>query len=196
MCFDPCLPDGEFNEQEAKWEADHYGLDTSFGWVICWDAFPWKTKRRPQIKTLALTMEQQPYCIPGPHFKIHASDDSFTFSYSVNGKEYTLAVQELEQQILPKNSFGSDRCFYPTHYIAMSYTLTPEPSEEITMQDCGDGDKPRKIAPADVSLSPTARNDAACIGIIGGADGPSSIVFGGSGRKENKPAGAPLATRN
>lgn len=184
VCFNPCLPDGAVNELEGKWAADHYGLDTTFGWVICRDAFPWKTKRRPQIETLDLTMEQQPYCIPGPHFKTHAPGDSFTFSHPVSGKEYTLTVQELEQQILPKNSFGFDRYFYPTHYIAMSYTLTPEPLEKITIQDCGDGDKPLEIAPADVPFSPTARNDAACIGIIGGADGPTAIVFGGSERKE------------
>ena len=59
VCFNPCLPDGAVNELEGKWAADHYGLDTTFGWVICRDAFPWKTKRRPQIETLDLTMEQQ-----------------------------------------------------------------------------------------------------------------------------------------
>ncbi len=65
----------------------------------------------------------------------------------------------------------------------MSYTLTPEPLEEITIQDCGDGDKPLEIAPANVPFSPTERNNAACIGIISGADGPTAIVFGGSERK-------------
>ena len=40
-----------------------------------------------------------------------------------------------EQQTVPENSFGSDRWIYPTHYIAMSYTLTPEPMENISVFD-------------------------------------------------------------
>lgn len=46
------------------------------------------------------------------------------FSHPVSGITHTLTVQEIEQQTVPQNSFGSDRWIYPTHYIAMSYTLT------------------------------------------------------------------------
>ncbi len=180
VCFSPCLPDGKINKLEAKWAADHYGLDTTFGWVICRNAFTWKTRRRPQIETLVLTMKQQPYYIPGPSFKTHAPGDSFTFSHPVSGKEYMLTVQELEQQILPKNNFGSDRYIYPTHYIAMGYTLTPDPEDSIIIQDCGDGDKPLVKASTDVTYGPAAKNDFACIGIIGGADGPTAIAVGGN----------------
>lgn len=183
VCFNPCLPDGEFNELEAKWAADHYGLDTTFGWTICRWAFLWRNKRRPQIETLALTMKQQPYWLSGPHFKTHAPGDSFTFSHPVSGKTYTLTVQELEKQILPKNRFGSDRYVYPTHYVVMSYTFMPEPEEKIIIQDCADSDKPLAIATADVPFSPTARNDAVCVGIIGGADGPTAMVVGGDKRE-------------
>ena len=49
------------------------------------------------------------------------------FSHPVSGITHTLTVQEIEQQTVPQNSFGSDRWIYPTHYIAMSYTPTPEP---------------------------------------------------------------------
>lgn len=93
-------------------------------------------------------------------------------------------MQELEPQVLPKNSFGSARYSYPTHYIAMSYTLTPEPMESITIQDCGDGDKHLEIVPYDVPFASTARKGAACISIIGGADGPTAMIFGGSKSEE------------
>ena len=40
VSFNPCLPDGVINELEAKWAIDHYGLDSTYGWVICRDVFP------------------------------------------------------------------------------------------------------------------------------------------------------------
>lgn len=178
VTYNPCLPDEMGIGLEAKWAAEHYGQDTSYGWVICRDAFPWESKRRPEIKTLSLTMEQQPVSIPGPHFTVKAPGDSFRFVHPVNQTEYTITVQELEQQTLPKNSFGSGRRIYPTHFVKMRYTLSPEASEKITVSDCDDSDKPLEVMPPDDSFVPSASSDAACIGIIGGADGPTAIVFG------------------
>ncbi|MGN0266321.1 MAG: hypothetical protein ACI4D7_01455 [Lachnospiraceae bacterium] len=180
ITYNPCLPDGMVIELEAKWAAEHYGLDTSYGWVIYRDAFPWEYKRRPEIKTLSLTMEQQPVSIPGPHFTVKVPGDSFRFVHPVRRTEYMLTIQELEQQTLPKNSFGSDRYFYPMHFTAMSYTLSPEASERITVSDSDDSDKPLETMTSDDSFAPSASSDAACIGIIGGADGPTAIVFGDS----------------
>lgn len=180
VSYNPCLPEGMISELEGKWAAEHYGLDIAYGWVICRDAFPWKTKRRPEIKSLSLTMEQQPVSIPGPHFKADAPGDTFVFRHPTSEKEYTLTVRKLEQQTLPKNSFVSGRRFYPTCYTAMHYSLSPKPTELITIHDCDEGDKPLEIPPADDPLAPVAANGAACIGIIGGADGPTAIVFGGA----------------
>lgn len=117
VSFNPCLPDGVINELEAKWAIDHYGLDSTYGWVICRDVFPWGTKHHPEINKLFLTMEQQPGQVPGSHFKVHAPGDSFMFSHPVSGITHTLTVQEIEQQTVPQNSFGSDRWIYPTHLL-------------------------------------------------------------------------------
>lgn len=54
VSFNPCLPDGVINELEAKWAIDHYGLDSTYGWVICRDVFPWGTKHHPEINKLFL----------------------------------------------------------------------------------------------------------------------------------------------
>ena len=109
VVFNPCLPDGVINEAEAKWALEHYDLDTSYGWMIFRAAFPWTSKRRPEIKALSLTMEQQSCRVPGPHFKAHAPGDSFSFLHPVSGKKYTLTVQELERQTISEKRFGSDR---------------------------------------------------------------------------------------
>ena len=180
VVFNPCLSDEINNELEAKWALRHYELDTSYGWMIFRAAFLWPDKRHPEIKSLSLTMEQQPFCVPGPHFKIHAPGDLFSFSHPVSKTEYTLTVQTLEQQTLSQNHVGSDRWLYPTHFTTMSYTLSPEPDNDISIHDCADGDKPLEVAPIADSFAPEVQNDIACIGIIGGADEPTIILCGDS----------------
>ena len=190
VVFNPCLSDETNNELEAKWAVKHYELDISYGWMIfraafrdyekILSAFLWSGKRRPAIKSLSLTMEQQPFRVPGPHFKIHAPGDQFTFSHPVSETEYALTVQKLEQQTLSQNHVGSDRWLYPTHFITMSYTLSPEPDNDISIHDCADSDKPLEVVPATDSFTPEMQNDIACIDIIGGADEPTVILYSDS----------------
>lgn len=68
VSFNPCLPEGMFQELEAKWALEHYELDASYGWMIFRAAFPWSGRHRPEIKSFSLTMEQSPCCVPGPAF--------------------------------------------------------------------------------------------------------------------------------
>ena len=174
----PCLPDGAVNEKVAQVAAAHYGLDDSYGWTIYRRCYPWAGKRRPEIRSLSLTMKQQPCCVPGPHFRTHAPGDSFSFSHPVSGMEYTLTVQKLEQQSIPQEQFDSDRWACPTHFTAMSYTLSPEPDDAISICDCAVGDRPLEIAPCTNRYAPQAQNDIACTVVIGSAGSPAVTVFG------------------
>ena len=171
VCYNPCLP-GSFRSPEAERTLRHYGLDAACGWMLCRFSFLWAGKRRPKIRTLTLTMRQRPCRVPGPHFKVHAPGDSFTFRHPVSGTDYTLQVQELAQETLPR---GLLTAFYPTHFTAMRYTLSPAPSEDIRICDCDVGDQPLEIGPCTDAHAPEAQSSAACIGIIGGADGPTAI---------------------
>lgn len=148
----PCLPDGVANEKVAQAAATHYGLDDSYGWMIYRESYLWGRKRRPEIKSLSITMEQQPCRVPGPHFKTHAPGDSFSFSHPVSGTEYTLTVQELEEQAISQQQFDSNRWCYPTHFTAMSYTISPEPDDDISICDCAEGDRPLEIAPCATAM--------------------------------------------
>ena len=122
-------------------------------------------------------MEQQPERLPGPHFKVHATGDSFTFIHPISQKTHTLTVQEIEQQTIPQNHCASTRWIYPTHYIAMSYTISPEPAQNIAIFDCNEGDPPVEVAPKKNTFQPIASN-ACLVGVIGSADGPTAIVCG------------------
>lgn len=179
VVYDPCLPEGEGCQPEAGWAVDHYGLDTAAGWAIYRFAFPWPGKRRPPVKRLLLTMEQEPAAVPGPHFTARAPGDVFRFVHPVRRTEYTLTVQTLEGQTLPEGAFGGDGRRYPTHFTAMQYTLSPEASGQMTISDCADSDRPLEITAPDHGFAPSARSDA-CVAIIGGADGPTAIALNSS----------------
>lgn len=179
--FSPCQTE-ETDEAEAEWAVSHYGLDPSCGWGIFRYAFLWGSKRRPEIKTLSLSMKQRPEQIPGPHFKIRAPGDSFSFIHPVRGTKYTLTVQKLEQQVMPQDCFGDERWIYPTHFAVMSYTLLPAAKERITVSDSSEGDQPVERKKAEDPFAPAAGKRAVCV--IGGADGPTAVALGGSSQEK------------
>lgn len=75
-----------------------------------------------------------------------------------------------ERHTIPQNSFASTRWIYPMHYIAMSYTISPESVQNIALFDCNEGDRPVEVIPKKISLQPTA-SKACLVGVIGSADG-------------------------
>ncbi len=175
--YNPCLPEGEADDLEGKRAVSHYGLDLKDGWVFFRAAFPWVTKRRPALKTLSLTMEQQPVSIPGPRFKAAAPGDTVTFFNPADGERHRLTVREIERSTMPEERFGREGWDYPTHYWTMCYTVSPEIAEgTLTVLDCAEGDRPREKSPS--PHGPRATGFAAVMGIIGGADGPTALVFG------------------
>ncbi|MGI6029064.1 MAG: hypothetical protein ACOX81_06610 [Candidatus Heteroscillospira sp.] len=177
-CWNPCLPEEYLPDTETRSVMEHYGLDRSCGWAISRWCFLWASGRRPDIKSLSLTLSQDRAALPGPHFRASAPGDACTFVRPATGQSHTLTVQEYEYQELPENSFGEDNMEYPRHYAAMSYTVEPPlPGDVLTVQDCFEGDRPR---PKKLSAPEPEGTSAACIGIIGGADGPTAIIFGAS----------------
>lgn len=143
VCFNPCVPEGLLHEPEAERALKHYGLDLSYGWAVYRYAFPWANET--EIKTLSLTMEQQACDVPGPHFKLHPPEDSFSFVHPTNGTEYTLTVQALEPQTMEQKLPGSEQWLYPMYLTAMCYTISPEQGKDISIYDCAESDKPIKI---------------------------------------------------
>lgn len=179
VSYNPCLPEDIINELEAKQVMDYCGLDDSRGWMIWRSAFPWKTKRRPEIRTISVTMEQRMAAVPGMHFCVSAVGDSIEFCHPATGVKHTIHVKGYEQQEMQKNGFpGIPDKEFPVYYTAMSYTVTPQlPEGTFALQDCAESDSPRTIIHA--SVEPEADSSSkVCVGIIGGADGPTEIVVG------------------
>lgn len=176
VSYNPCLPKGIVDEWEAQWAVNHYGLDTSQGWVIYRYAFPWYGKRRVEIKSLSLTMEPELVSIPGPHFMVKGPGEQIWFTHPGNGQEYSLTVEEIEKQTLSRNAFGSDAWEFPTQYYQMCYRIHPDLEDSaLSVVDNVDSDPPkqRPMEEAQPEMTP----GIAAVGIIGGADGPTSILL-------------------
>ena len=179
-CYNPCLPP-ETVDSESKLVLEHYGLDRNFGWMIWRYSYPWATKSPSKLRTLAVSMIQENVSIPGPQFMVSRPGDTFRFSY--RSQEYTLTVQEYEAQTADINSTADAGTEYPEHYVAMSYTVTPElPDGVMTLADCDDGDCPKQTSCS--PDQPEASSFAAAIALIGGVDGPIAITIG---QEQGKP---------
>ena len=168
----PFPPDAISQDSEAQWAADHYGLDPAYGWVIYRNAFPWSGKRRPEIHTLSLTMEQPPLPVPAAHFRVGRPGDTVSVFHPRTHAPYVLTVEKLEASV----AAGLDPRLFPTHFTTMHYTLTPEPAEPLLLFDCAGNDEP-PAPPSRVASSPLSSEGASSVGIIGGADGPTAILL-------------------
>lgn len=178
LCWNPCSPE-ESNGLDAQSALQHYKLDPEQGYAIWRSAFPWKTKRKPQLRTLSVRLEQEPVTIPGSHFKVAAAGDQAELMHPSTGKKYTLTVQEYERQELSVEDFHDPNLEFPTHFVTMSYTLSPDlPDQSFMITDCARGDRPRQKRTD--PLAPQANGDIFCMGISAGVSGPTVVAFGGS----------------
>ena len=166
--FNPCLPPDE--QRDALRAVRHYRLDERDGWMISRSSFAWTGKQPTSVRTLSLTLQQEPEQRPALRFCAHRAGETFTILHPVTKTACTLTVQALEQETLRENAGRSGRWLYPAHFVTMQYTISPEPSDRLFLLDCEPGDRPRPMDPEDSARS--------AIGIIGGADGPTAIVTG------------------
>jgi len=172
-----CLAEGVQSERDSLRVLEHYGLDTSKGWMIRRCSFAWATAKKPAIKSLSLTLERELTDIPGIRFAAPSVGESISFTHPVTGTEHTLTVHEYEQNELNTQHFSDTGMEYPTHHHAMSYSLSPDlPNRSFMLRDTAEGDNPRIKTPKSSEIVDTPFGPAASIGIIGGADGPTAII--------------------
>ncbi len=181
LSWNPCSPEG--NSLEAESAVQHYGLDPGQGYAIWRSAFPWKTKRKPQIKTLSLVLIQEPVAIAGPSFRVSLPGEQIELEHPSTGEKYTLTVQEYEPQKFSAQHFNDPNREFPLHCTMMSYTILPDsPAGAFTVADCVPSDRPRQKHT--YPNAPQVTSSVCCIGIIGYADGPTAIALnGGNGAK-------------
>ena len=179
-----CLSNGLLRETEAIQIMEHYGLDDRLAWNIQRSSYPWGETNGLDIQSLTVRMERGRENISGQHFKTPAVGESVSLTHPLTGQTYTLTVHEVEQQELPERTFREPNMEYPSHYLAMCYSLEPDISGRgFMLQDCAEGDRPRQKKRDPNEFAPVAFSSAAVIGVIGGADGPTAVVMGESASK-------------
>ena len=160
------------------------GLDVSLAWYMQRSSYRWGEVNGLDIQSLTVRMERQRENIAGQHFQTPTVGESISLTHPMTGKIYTLTVHEVEQQELPERAFHDPNMEYPSHYLAMSYSLEPDISGRgFMIQDCTEGDRPRQKKRDPDEFAPVAFCNAAVIGVIGGADGPTSVIMGQSAPK-------------
>ncbi len=160
----PTPPEGEKNGAESCRAVEHYALDRTRAWVIYRTSLAWPGERRPaNLSGLTITIAPERQEVPGPTFTAEPGK-AVPFTDPSTGDRRTLTVMEAAWEELTIPLPTEERLERPRRFQAITYTVTPEAEEDIVLvRDGSPGDRPR-------------RKDAA-VGVIGGADGPTALIY-------------------
>ena len=160
---------------ESKWFLEHYGLDLESAWQIHKIKFFWPACGKMDIEKMSLTMKQHPVSISGTHFKTPKAGNRVILTHPQTEKECVLHIDELKQETVDFGAFPDQSMEYPSCYTQMNFRIEPDMTRnQFRIVDCAQSDqpRPRNGVKRDNGCS------AASIGIIGGVDGPTTIILG------------------
>lgn len=157
-------------DEDADRVLEHYELERDCGWVIWRLCCPWDGKRLTP-ETLELTLTAEKTARAGVTFTAEAGKE-VPLTDPRTGLSHILRVISLKQETMEQNSLLARGMVYPRKYTELRYTLEPPlPAGDFTVQDATPNDEVHFSSAEDgVSME-----GSACIGIIGGADGPTAV---------------------
>lgn len=180
---------GEALEGEALAWVEHYRLDRTKVWRFWRQSYRWATDSRKscrkRLRQLELRLEAENVELPVETFRTPAAGDAVTL-HLPGRKPCQLTVLETAEETIPVTPKGGWE--FPDHVCRMSYTLTPEWSEQaLRLYDTADGDRPRRSPRPHPPVSPERATLAekygleeaedSAIAIIGGVDGPTAVFW-------------------
>ena len=180
MAWMPPMPGEGDGYRDAKWVLEHYCFDTNYAWIINRDNYRWPSVTRPEINSLEMTITQRPVSLSGTHFKTPVDGNTVKVQHPINGKSYTLTIEDLKYEEAEMRNVQSMGLEFPTKYTWMEYRIEPElGANQYRIMDCKQSDEPRpmKITRAEGPAEVQINGEAAAIGIIGGADGPTAVFM-------------------
>ena len=168
----------------------HYGLDEHTPMLLCRIAFPWVTSKKPKLHSLQLTLSRRPSVRTGEPFALCAAGERVAVTHPISGAVHTLTVHQLQTCNLQESATAHLPFRVPTSSVQLLYTLSPDlPDSEFSLRDVRHNDMPIKqpthkdraddfCSVAMVSVPQRAGSEAEAMALIGGADGPVSMVVG------------------
>lgn len=176
VCWVPGLPESARWDGEAEQVVTHYGLERNCGWVIWRVCCLWNGgKLKPETVELTMTAEKE--AVDGGTFTAEPGK-TVPLTDPRTGLTHTLRVLSLTPETMDRSLLPPVGMEFPTEYVEMQYTLEPPlPVGDFVLVDAVPGDEARACK---VESGFTAQ-ESACIGIIGGADGPTAVFVSGKG---------------
>lgn len=175
----PELPDGD-----ARLVLEHYSLPTDRPAFIHRFEFPWANGAPSGLSELVLCLSGAPERLPCGEFPTPDPGQTVTLTHPLTKQVFKLTAVEVEQREFDRVGLPDSGYIFPTHYTAMSYTLSPDLTDtDLSVSDADPGDPPREKRPAENGFGPTAVCSAGVIGVIGGADGPTAVISGKERRR-------------
>ena len=176
VCWVPGLPESARWDGEAEQVVTHYGLERNCGWAIWRVCCLWNGgKLKPETVELTMTAEKE--AVDGGTFTAEPGK-TVPLTDPRTGLTHTLRVLSLTPETMDRSLLPPVGMEFPTEYVEMQYTLEPPlPVGDFALVDAAPGDEARACK---VESGFTAQ-ESACIGIIGGADGPTAVFVSGKG---------------
>jgi len=167
---------GDVQEELMK----YYACDKDQGWSFIRVHFPWKTVRKPKLRTLSLKLKEAPVACIGEQFITDQAFQSQVIQliHPLSKKEYQLTIDGCEATSLDADAFRfRNDLEYPGYFHVLAYHISPELSfEEFRIQDRARSDRPRSRG-CDSAIS--NRTSVGSMAVIGGCDGPTAIFVAG-----------------
>ena len=186
MAWMPPLPGEGNGYDDARWVLEHYGLDTGYAWIINRDNYRWPNGVKREVESLVMTITQRPVSLSGTHFRTPMAAKSVELVHPRTNQTYTLTIEELSKETADLRTVENMGMEFPNLYTQMTYRIHPELNpRQFRIMDCTQPDhaRPAKIKK---QSSVEINGEAAAIGIIGGADGPTAIFMGRPAEKANR----------
>lgn len=171
------MPAG-INDEPSSGESEtlmkEYGCSREYGWAFERCMYQWMDVPvlEPGQAVFSFRAEKQPVTVA---YFTTADKDNFDepvikteFTHPLSGDKHVLSVHSFEAGKLdietgPGAGMKKEKrrqweeMEYPSHYHTLVYTVRPSiPEEELTLQDCAEGDSPRKKDRGEMKDGPTA----------------------------------------
>ena len=178
MAWMPPMPGEGSGNLDAKWVLEHYGFDVNDAWIIHRDNYRWPNDVKRNLESLVITVSQRPVSLSGTHFKTPAASNVIELKHPRSDKTFTLTIENLSKEKADLRTISSMGLEFPPCYTCMEYRIHPELApHQYRIVDCTQGDEARPVHIADGPTAVQINGEAAAIGIIGGADGPTAIFM-------------------
>jgi hypothetical protein len=120
-------------------------------------------------------MKQHPVSVSGTHFTTPDAGNCVILTHPRTDKEYILHIDDIKQETADFNRMHDQQMEYPSCYSRMTFRIEPDMSRnQFRIVDCAQSDQPRYKE----GFQKPEYQSAVSFGIIGGADGPTTIILG------------------